>query len=85
MKVTYFGKDNKYAKATADEGHKLTCFDEETMDVVLFNCYANVTCLAKTLARYHQITDAKAEELNDRKELLAQTGSDDAKPQPYED
>lgn len=85
MKVTYFGKDNKYAKATADDGHKLTCFDEETMDVALFNCYSNVTCLAKTLARYHQITDAKADELNDRKELLMQTDSEDAKPQPDED
>ena len=36
MQITYFGKDNKFAKVSPDEGYKLTSYDEETQDILFF-------------------------------------------------
>lgn len=73
MKITYWGTDNKFAKAEAEDGYKITCFDEDTQDIVFFACYTRINCLAKKLAKYSEITDEKAEELTARRELALHT------------
>ena len=69
MQITYFGKDNKFAKVSPDEGYKLTSYDEETQDILFFAWYNSLTCLSKKLSMYHQISDEKVAELDARKEL----------------
>ncbi len=78
MKITYWGTDNKFAKAEAEDGYKITCYDEETQDIVFFACYTRMTCLTKKLAKYYEITDEKAEELTAKRELALHVDEEDA-------
>lgn len=72
MQITYFGTDNKFAKATADEGMWLTCYNEETQDIAFFYSTKGVMAMAKKVKKYYEITDEKNSELLARQELAKQ-------------
>ena len=82
MQITYFGKDNKFAKVSPDDGYKLTSYNEETQNILFFAWCNGLTCLSEKLPMYHQISDEKVAELDARKELAL---ADFNKASDYED
>lgn len=63
MQAIYFGDDDKYVKLTADDGYKLTTYNEETDAVEEFAAFSIITCLSEKKDAFHEIDADKATEL----------------------
>lgn len=69
MKKVYFGSKKQFCRLLPDDGYKLTTFDEETQDIVLFEWCSSVVAKEERMAAYHEISLEKVKELEDKKEL----------------